>query len=234
VPAGTYYVVAVVTSPAGEAYEYASGAITIQAEPTDGTRVYVEPAEQTVSIGDSLSIAINIEAVTGLAGFQLDLDYNPAVLEALAIEEDPFLPSSGGTFCLDELINKTTGTITNIACAKTDTGGVNGGGTLAIITFNAVGAGTSDIVLRNIALSDLSGQLIPYTVAHGRVMVTEYPSWDVNRDGKVDIIDLVLVGQRFGQDIPTSLEHNPDVNGDGKVDILDLILVGVHFGEVYP
>lgn len=53
---------------------------------------------------------------------------------------------------------------------------------------------------------------------------------DVNGDGAVDILDLVLVAQRFGESGPFP-GVNPDVNGDGMVDIRDLVLVATHFGS---
>jgi YVTN family beta-propeller protein len=53
--------------------------------------------------------------------------------------------------------------------------------------------------------------------------------WDVNGDGYVDGIDLVLVAQHFGETPLT--DKRADVNEDGVVDILDLILIGWHFGE---
>jgi len=56
------------------------------------------------------------------------------------------------------------------------------------------------------------------------------PPWDVNEDGKVDILDLVLVGRYFGESSPAN--PRADVNQDGIVDIVDLTLIGVHFGEV--
>ena len=55
--------------------------------------------------------------------------------------------------------------------------------------------------------------------------------WDVNDDGQVDLSDLVLVGQHFGETIKEPVSPNPDVNGDGTVDIGDLVLIGIHFGE---
>ncbi len=50
--------------------------------------------------------------------------------------------------------------------------------------------------------------------------------WDVNQDGEVNVLDLVLVGQNFGTTNPVA-----DVNGDGTVNVLDLVLVAQHFGE---
>ncbi len=49
---------------------------------------------------------------------------------------------------------------------------------------------------------------------------------DVNDDGFVDIKDLVLVAQDFGESGEGLLG---DVNGDGEVNILDLVLVAQHF-----
>lgn len=53
---------------------------------------------------------------------------------------------------------------------------------------------------------------------------------DVNGDGAVDILDVVLVAQRFGDSGPF-LGVNPDVNGDGIVDIRDLVRVAANFGS---
>ena len=49
---------------------------------------------------------------------------------------------------------------------------------------------------------------------------------DVNRDGKVNILDLVAVAAKFGE----KEAGNADVNGDGVVDIRDLVLVAGAFG----
>ncbi|MBM3242518.1 hypothetical protein FJZ31_40170 [Candidatus Poribacteria bacterium] len=53
--------------------------------------------------------------------------------------------------------------------------------------------------------------------------------WDINRDGMVDILDLVIIGKHYGESPPE--DTRVDVNGDGKVDITDLVLVGKHLGE---
>lgn len=48
------------------------------------------------------------------------------------------------------------------------------------------------------------------------------PPADVNADGVVNILDLVVVANAFG-------EPNPDVNGDGTVNVLDLVIVANAF-----
>ena len=50
---------------------------------------------------------------------------------------------------------------------------------------------------------------------------------DVNRDGVVNILDLVRVASNFGQ----TGKNDADVNGDGVVNILDLVFVAGEFGN---
>ncbi|MFC1714175.1 cellulase family glycosylhydrolase [Candidatus Poribacteria bacterium] len=59
------------------------------------------------------------------------------------------------------------------------------------------------------------------------------PPWDVDMDGRVDILDLIQVVRHLGKVVTTPLHPDPDVNGDGAVDVSDIILVSQHFGEVY-
>ncbi len=54
---------------------------------------------------------------------------------------------------------------------------------------------------------------------------------DVNADGMINILDLVLIASHFGETPTEDQTPNPDVNGDGNVNILDLVLVASHLGE---
>ena len=53
--------------------------------------------------------------------------------------------------------------------------------------------------------------------------------WDVNDDGIVNILDLVLISNSLGAAAPK--HPKADVNQDGSVDIIDLLLVAAHLGE---
>ena len=62
-----------------------------------------------------------------------------------------------------------------------------------------------------------------------RFEITDSPSaakTDVNGDGEVNILDLVVVANAFGEENPKA-----DVNGDGEVNILDLVAVANAFGN---
>ena len=54
-------------------------------------------------------------------------------------------------------------------------------------------------------------------------------SADVNRDGQVNVLDMILVSQRFGED--AAANPQADINRDGIINIQDLILVAQHLGE---
>ena len=81
---------------------------------------------------------------------------------------------------------------------------------------------------------DLSGNANPAAItmdadksvtAH---FVAAGPQPDVNNDGQVNVLDMVLIGQKWGQTgDPGWIKE--DVNQDGKIDVLDLILVGQHW-----
>ena len=62
----------------------------------------------------------------------------------------------------------------------------------------------------------------------------QYSRYDINRDGEVNIQDLVLVAGKIGTSKKTNQQCPEDVNADGNVNILDLILVANHFGEQSP
>ena len=72
-----------------------------------------------------------------------------------------------------------------------------------------------------------TGQML---IWDGRTLLPPEPavSYDINRDGMVNILDLVQAASQFGQ-VGTNLSG--DVNGDGKVGVPDLERIGSHLGE---
>ena len=58
----------------------------------------------------------------------------------------------------------------------------------------------------------------------GEIYLTTKSFADVNRDGRVNVLDLVQVANGFGK-------STPDPNGDGVVNILDLVFVAQQFSQ---
>jgi len=61
---------------------------------------------------------------------------------------------------------------------------------------------------------------------------------DVNKDGKVDIFDVVLLGANFNRYANEFVNYaqikksNCDLNKDGEVDIFDVVILSINFGQV--
>ena len=72
-----------------------------------------------------------------------------------------------------------------------------------------------------------------YTLGGGKVyafgqLEQEYPAWDVNKDGQVNVLDMSCVGQKFGQTGSPGWIRE-DVNKDGQINVLDMSLIGQHW-----
>ena len=105
-----------------------------------------------------------------------------------------------------------------------------GTGTLLSITFSAKAEGETRIALNNFQLGSTTGDAIP-AVPHAVVITIagHLAVGDVNRDGQVSVLDLILVSQNLGKD--ASANPQADVNEDGVINIQDLIFVAQHLGE---
>jgi PKD repeat protein len=54
-------------------------------------------------------------------------------------------------------------------------------------------------------------------------------AWDVNLDGKCDVIDILIVAKAYGSSPPNP--PRADVDGNGKVDVIDILIVAKHYGQ---
>ena len=181
-------------------------------------------------IGDTFTLHLNAENITDLAGWQAGITFDPTVLEAVEVTEGDFLKLEGGdTFFQGGTIDNTAGKITGLFSARISESGVSGTDTLLSVTFKAKTDGETPVTLENFEFSSITGAIIPSVPPNITITVGEYLAWDVNQDGRVSIVDLVLVAKDFGSSIPANFRI--DVNRDGVINIQDLILVAQHLGE---
>ena len=110
-------------------------------------------------------------------------------------------------------------------------GGVSGTGSLLQVTFKAKSVGETQLALEKFQFGAITGETIPAGPHEVSITVEErLATADVNRDGWVTILDLVLIAQQLGRGVPA---NSPvDLNRDGVVSILDLIFAAQAVGSI--
>jgi hypothetical protein len=127
---------------------------------------------QAVSQGNSFAADLNISGVTDLYGFQLDLSFDPTILQATDVMEGSFLPSGGDTFFIPGTIDNNAGSVVfNADTLLSAISGVNGSGKLLQFDFIATGIGTSVLDSGNVFLLDSNGNEIASSITDGSVTV---------------------------------------------------------------
>ncbi len=187
-------------------------------------------SQPIIDAGDTFTLEIKAEDIHNLAGWQFDMAYDSTVLEAVEVNEGDFLKTGGETtFFQRGTIENRAGKIKGLSAARLGEDGVSGTGILLSVTFTAKSAGQTQLKLDNFQLAAITGK--PIDAGPQEVVITVggvQAAGDVNRDGQVSILDMVLVARHFGKTVPAN--SDVDLNGDGIVNILDLILVLQHMG----
>ena len=218
-----------------------------------------------LKIGDTFTQMISIEnrpdnnpnteefPTLRLSAWQMDVVFNPSILEVVSVEEGDFLESDGAdAFFAFVGPPKSPGRISasqaragqmanadaalpNVAEAPSPAGialAPNGKGTLLTVTFRVLAVSEEALGIHNVKLQsdedddeDGSPDRISYSILVTDVFVATHMSSakeDVNQDGEVNILDLVMVAGSIGMTPP-----NPraDVNRDGSVNVLDLVAI---------
>ena len=207
-------------------------------EKSDAT-VGISPASVvSPDVGEELTFSLNIAGGENVAGYQATVSFDESALRYVESANGDYLPADA--FFVDPIVDydwlgdTLLGDLTFFGkvtlAANTLAAASNGDGTLATLTFKVVDFKASTLTLSQVYLVDADGKRWEATTSNGVVTIppepTEETVGDINRDGVVDILDLTIVGARFGQ-----RGHNSaDLNGDGLVDIVDLVLVASEFG----
>ena len=183
-----------------------------------------------ISTGDTFTLDIYAEDAPDLAAWQFDIAFDPLHLEAIEVRKGYFLESENDVTSFQRgTIDNQSGKITGFSEAQRNGNSVSGTGLLLSVTFSAKAGGETQLTLNDFQLNDSSGQAIPAGPREVTLMVKDRLIWDVNGDGLVNILDLILVARDFGK--AASVYSRTDVNRDGTITILDLVIVAQHLGE---
>ena len=97
-----------------------------------------------------------------MAGWQFDIAFDPAILEAIDVAEGDFLKTDGGaTFFQSGNIDNTAGKITELKSALLSDHGVSGSGSLLEVRFKAKSDGETEVALGNFQFGSFTGEKHP-------------------------------------------------------------------------
>jgi hypothetical protein len=147
------------------------------------TVVSIQPPAQTINVGDTTTVDVQIDNVPDLFGVDLRLSFDPSIVKVVdsnplvpgdQIEPGPFLDISGGKgFIVENSADNAAGTIIYAATLLSPAPAVNGSGVLIRITFEGLAEGTSQIKLDSVLLSDPKAEEVPATKQDGAISVEE-------------------------------------------------------------
>ena len=179
---------------------------------------------------DTFTLDIRAKDIYDMAAWQFDIAFDPALLEAINVTEGDFLKMGSTTLFQSGTIDNVNGKITGLSAIRLSTRGVSGTGTLLQVTFKAKSGGETRLALQNFEFGAITGDAIPAGPHEVRITVEgRLATGDVNRDGRVSILDLILIAQQLGRRV--AADSPVDLNNDGVVSILDLILAARAIGN---
>ena len=129
--------------------------------------LWLNPANPVASVGSTVDVAVQLDAVTGVYGAQVNLSFDPAVLQVTGGVLTPgWCPQPD--FVASNVANNTTGTISYAASQLSPTAPCNGG-VVATIKFQCIAEGTSPVNYTSSIISNISGTAITHGSQNGTV-----------------------------------------------------------------
>jgi hypothetical protein len=134
----------------------------------------LSPATRTVDAGTTFTTSVAIANAVDLGGFQFTLNYDANTVRAESVALGSFPGSSGRAFtALGPDVNNVRGHVTFAAWSAGPTpAGPNGAGSLAVVTWRAIGRGTTPLGFSAVQVTTTGGQAQTATTTDGAVTVT--------------------------------------------------------------
>ena len=171
------------------------------------------------SVGEKLTLSLNIENGENVSGYQATINFDPAALRYVEGTAGDYL--SEGAIFVPPVVG---GTGMTIGAAALE-GASNGDGTLATVTFEVVAPKTSMVTLSEASLVDRNAERTYPRLEDVQVVGPSRVIDDIDGDGVVGILDLLKVSTSLAD--PAKIDA--DVNEDGVVDITDLFQAVMNF-----
>jgi hypothetical protein len=195
------------------------------------TNLVIAPPAVSVEIDKPFQLNTNI--YTGgneLVGVELMITFDKNKLEATNVVPGGFF--SNPTESIKKIDNE-KGVITYSLHISPGAIARKGNGTLAVISFKSKAEGTTRVEISDqtvVGAINSGGRNALKSATGGKVDITKPGLFgDINEDGKVDILDYVVLFENF-ENVQIS-DPKADLNRDGKVNILDYVILFENFGK---
>jgi hypothetical protein len=190
--------------------------------------------------GDSFTFRVNVADVpaspNGTVAWQINITFNPLILQCTTVYEGPFLKQAGLTYFYVVIDNATGYVLVGSALQTFDLGGVAGSGVLATFAFKVANQGNSALsFIEGTNLRSWNGtQVVP-------ISFTSFDGYfrsiqgDTNGDLHVNALDLYKLGKAYGSTYgpPPSSNWNVncDFNKDNVINSADLTVLKNNYGR---
>jgi len=178
--------------------------------------VQISPSPIAVGVGSNFTVNLTVTGVTNLAVWEFRLFYPNSILNCTNASEGPFLQEGGNsqyfTFNITNSYNATYGCVLLGATLVGAVPGVSGSGTLANVTFQAIGSGNAILHFDNDPIWNFlldatppPRNPIPYTTVDGAVQVSAPTVHDVAVTSVTPY--QTVVGQGFSSNITITIAN---------------------------
>ena len=201
-----------------------SGKPTPTESTSTDTVVSLKPAVvQLPAVGEELTVTLNIVDGENVAGYQANLIFDTTALRYVSGNYGAYLPA--GSFHVPLSVDGNRVTLAATALAESR----SGSGELASVTFEVLEVKASILTLSQVSLVAPDGKKSAPRLENAQITPVEPDQilGDANRDGILNIQDLVWIASRFGE----TGENEADINEDNIVDIVDLVLAANEIGN---
>jgi hypothetical protein len=138
----------------------------------EGPTVSLRPAENHVEAGETFVVEVLVEGASDLGAFEFKLSFPPDIVHAQGVDVGEFLGSTGRPVTvLGPSLDNESGTVSLGTFTFGDAAGPTGVGTLATVTFQAVGQGSGSLDLRDVQLIDTAAHTLATSAVDGGITV---------------------------------------------------------------
>ncbi len=179
--------------------------------------VSVDPASvESPAVGEQLIININIAGGVGVAGAQVQVNYDSTALSYVSAAKGDYLPGDPAAGTFFPLLRSGDSHVV-IGGTSIGAGTGEGDGTLATVTFEVVEVKASSITLSDVVISDASANPLDVTTADGAVTVpAPDPVYGVMLEG---VGDLTAEVSTPAEDVTYTLKVTNTGDTDDVIDL---------------